>query len=1009
MVFKGYRTSDLSAWDVSKVTNMKNLFNNAQAFKSDLSDWDVSNVTDMSCMFAGAESFNSDLNAWDVSKVETMLSMFQSAYRFNGNISDWDMSNVKTMSYMFSEAVSFNCDLSRWDVSGVTSMRYLFHGATNFNQNLSNWDVGNVYFMEKMLTKTSSFSAKNYDRLLLSWSEQDVKTNVEFGAPYYICSSEAISAKKKLRKEKGWVISDSDTRCNTIDVHFDTRGGEPSDIPFASNQRPENLICEPLMNPVKNGVECVGWGLSDDEGATISKIWNFEKDEVDESLTLYARYQYLLSVSSFPGTSLSLEGDIWADQGDSYTFNLTVEQGYEFKYWMLDGEIQETRDLTFTLEDIQADHVLSAVVTRPNNFTVWINTESGDFELYISGSEEYAVESDYTIDWGDGTFTKGGGLYRQTVEHEYENRGTYLVQISGKVPKVSFNYQKASAPRRFMSVLDVVQWGTNKWYDMSSMFTGNEQMQISATDAPDLSHVTSLAYMFSETNISDDLNSWDVSNVTDMTGMCKNSSFNGDISKWDVSNVVNMEHMFYGSSFNGDISEWDVGKVTNMEFMFFYNSRFDGDLSAWDVGNVTNMSYMFRAANDFNGDISKWDVSKVTNMSYMFFNAAHFDCDLSAWDVGKVTNMEYMFAAAYYFNGDVSTWDVSQVEDMRHMFHDAHRFDSDLSTWDVGNVTDMSYMFNKTYRFNSDLNTWNVRNVKDMRSMFEDAKNFNRDLNAWDVGNVTDMYGMFNNAPHFNGDVSTWDVSNVLTMGYMFKQAASFNGDLRRWDVSNVVYMYSMFYSAEEFNCDLSDWQIGNVRDMDYMLFRADNFSAGNYDALLNAWSKQNVQKKVSFVGGQYHCTYEAMVSRQKLIDDYEWDIRKSSPLCGVNVRFDTRGGMPLEIPTASSSIKDSKIRAPYIVPEKDDGRYFDGWGVSDDEGKTIPVLWDFDNDRVEEDLTLYARYTFNLTVQETEGIRVFPDFTTVVYGSSQTFDLELEEGYKFVGWQVDGVDVDNT
>ena len=51
---------------------------------------------------------------------------------------------------------------------------------------------------------------------------------------------------------------------------------------------------------------------------------------------------------------------------------------------------------------------------------------------------------------------------------------------------------------------------------------------------------------------------WDVSNVTNMSGMFSESSFNQDISSWDVSNVTDMSGMFQASPFNQDIGSWDV-------------------------------------------------------------------------------------------------------------------------------------------------------------------------------------------------------------------------------------------------------------------------------------------------------------------------------------------------------------------------------------------------------------------------------------------------------------------
>ena len=54
---------EISNWDVSKVTNMNAMFQNATSFNQPLNNWNVSKVTNMEAMFWGATSFNQPLHA----------------------------------------------------------------------------------------------------------------------------------------------------------------------------------------------------------------------------------------------------------------------------------------------------------------------------------------------------------------------------------------------------------------------------------------------------------------------------------------------------------------------------------------------------------------------------------------------------------------------------------------------------------------------------------------------------------------------------------------------------------------------------------------------------------------------------------------------------------------------------------------------------------------------------------------------------------------------------------
>jgi surface protein len=195
------------------------------------------------------------------------------------------------------------------------------------------------------------------------------------------------------------------------------------------------------------------------------------------------------------------------------------------------------------------------------------------------------------------------------VTLEWGSAGTYEVRIRGTFPRIFFN---GLGDR--LKLLEVQNWGDIEWSSMGSAFQGCSNLELTATDVPDLSNVTNMDSMFANA-----------------------SSFNGDLSDWDVSNVTNMDFMFVNaSSFNGDLSDWDVSNVTNMIGMFVNASSFNGDISDWDVSNVTNMIGMFQTASSFNQDISDWDVSNVTNMDSMFADASSFNQDLSGWCVGQI-------------------------------------------------------------------------------------------------------------------------------------------------------------------------------------------------------------------------------------------------------------------------------------------------------------------------------------------------------------------------------------
>ena len=103
----------LSTMNTCSVTDMSCMFFSASTFNQCISDFDTRNVIDMNGMFSNASAFNNgDIGGesnypliFNISKVTNMNNMFFCAKNFNQSISSFDTSNVIDMNYMFKNSV----------------------------------------------------------------------------------------------------------------------------------------------------------------------------------------------------------------------------------------------------------------------------------------------------------------------------------------------------------------------------------------------------------------------------------------------------------------------------------------------------------------------------------------------------------------------------------------------------------------------------------------------------------------------------------------------------------------------------------------------------------------------------------------------------------------------------------------------------------------------------------------------------------------------------------------
>ncbi|WP_374032487.1 BspA family leucine-rich repeat surface protein [Bdellovibrio bacteriovorus] len=281
----------------------------------------------------------------------------------------------------------------------------------------------------------------------------------------------------------------------------------------------------------------------------------------------------------------------------------------------------------------------STSATIKNSFIMTIDTSKGNaansMELPLNGWSGY----NFVVHWGDGSSdpvdSASWNPGMPAISHNYATGGIYDIKIKGAMPWFRF-----AGAGDYLKVIDVKQWGTNQWGTMQLMFAGCANMQVTATDAPDLTQMTDMrgAFMMA-------------------------TSFNSPIGHWNTSGIEDMSNLFMGAAaFNQPIGNWDTSSVITMNSMFSDALAFNQNISNWNTANVTDMARMFMGALAFNQPLTKsassWDTSKVTDMTSMFQNADAFNQPLASWVFATpgLTSMEQMFFGADAFNQDISGW-----------------------------------------------------------------------------------------------------------------------------------------------------------------------------------------------------------------------------------------------------------------------------------------------------------------------------------------------------------------
>ncbi len=730
MFFQAYAFNQpIGSWNTAAVTNMNAMFYRNSAFNQPIGSWNTAAVTNMSGMFSSASAFNEPIGSWNTAAVTNMEAMFQFASAFDQPIGSWNTAAVTNMSYMFQNASAFNQPIGSWNTAAVTNMAQMFQSASAFNQSLAEWgaklntNVGLEGFLDDC-----GMDEANYDATLSGFNAGTVTGRTMGATGRQYCASAADRANLVLATGsggKGWTIT-GDALSNTCVPEINILGNAVS-------------IADGDVSP--SATDHTDFGSVTTSAGTVVRTFTIQNTGVGD-LTLSGNPMVSISgtnasdftVTALPTSPVSPMG--------STNFQITFDPSATGTRSAMVSIANDDADENPYDFSIQGTGQGDPFITRWNLATAGSGATQLSFGVATAGTVNYSWQ-----EVGGGGATGTGTFSGSPL--------TITGLPSGAIIDLSIepsNFQRViinnGSDRN--RLVDVRQWGDVAWTSMELAFSGCTNLNITATDIPNLTNVLSMVRMF-----------------RDCTGLNGPSNINS----WNTAAVTNMSLMFWGASaFDQDIGSWNTAAVTNMSGMFFNASAFNQPIGSWNTAAVTSMDGMFNRASAFDQDIGSWNTAAVTDMSFMFYVASAFNQPIESWNTAAVTDMSFMFGFASAFNQPIGSWSTAAVTNMRHMFNRASAFNQPIGSWNTAAVTNMSQMFYSAASFNQPIGSWNTAAVTNMIQMFENTSAFNQPIGSWNTAAVTTMDGMFQGASAFNQSLAEWGAklnANVKLNGFL--------------------------------------------------------------------------------------------------------------------------------------------------------------------------------------------------------------------------------------------------
>jgi surface protein len=209
--FFGCNNLAITATDAPEITttSFSTMFYNCTSLGTpDLSAWDISTVTNMYQAFYNCYSFNGQIGTWNMSNVTSMKQMMRNCHAFNQDISSWDTSSCNDMQLSLNNCRALNYPIGGWNTSLVTTVYKMLENADAFRQSLEGWDVNQMTQIGALMQSATGLSTANYDATLIAWDAQGTMSfsgTVNFGGSKYTSGGAAEAARTSLITKWGGI------------------------------------------------------------------------------------------------------------------------------------------------------------------------------------------------------------------------------------------------------------------------------------------------------------------------------------------------------------------------------------------------------------------------------------------------------------------------------------------------------------------------------------------------------------------------------------------------------------------------------------------------------------------------------------------------------------------------------------------------------------------------------------------------------------------------------------